>query len=472
MPKKINDVLAKAPKWLKYALPAFVILLIVLLAYYPGILVSDSMVQWHQTQTRIFSDWHPAYNTIYIFLLTLIWNNPFFVLLVQCFILSAALGLCFSKIEQYYKVNKIYLYMMSFIFALIPLNFNSAVILLKDTLYSSFILLLTAELISIVNDKDYIKEIKNAIKIGLILLIICLFRHNGILVVILTMLILIILYRKNKIVYVLSASVIVAYLLLTTVGFKILKIEGGNAANAYGPISHFMGKLLNNPNVKFTDEELKELSQYVDIEKLQSTFNQYNMDFSINAQNLEYIKEHKKEYLKFYLHKVIEYPKQFIAYYLKLDSFLYKIYPLEGQYTVGMFYETDLWIYKDIYPNLNENSKIPSLLNHLKRITINYQDGRLGIYTMRPAIYMYSSIIMIIILSILNKQKKLFIIILPAIFNIISLMPSIPVAMTRYVYSMHIVFYAIMTLFIYQILKKLVDYIILKNNKEHRIITQ
>ena len=78
-----------------FSIPLFIIFFIVLLAYYPGILVSDGIYQWHQAQTGIINDWHPAYNTIYILLLSKIWNNPFFVLTIQCLILSFSIGLFF-----------------------------------------------------------------------------------------------------------------------------------------------------------------------------------------------------------------------------------------------------------------------------------------------------------------------------------------------------------------------------------------
>ena len=71
--KKIIEKIKNS--FILYSLPIMLIFTIVLLAYWPGILVSDSMVQWHQAQTGAISNWHPAYNTIYIMILTKIINN-------------------------------------------------------------------------------------------------------------------------------------------------------------------------------------------------------------------------------------------------------------------------------------------------------------------------------------------------------------------------------------------------------------
>ena len=429
-----------------YSLPIFIIFVIVLLAYWPGILVSDSMVQWHQTQTQNFNDWHPAYNTIYIYILTCIWNNPGFVLLIQCLILSLCASFVITRLEKYYKINKIYLFIMCILFAIIPLNFNFAVTLLKDTLYSTFILLLVGLIIEIINDPCYFKKIHKCLLLLFALLAIALFRHNGILVVMLTMFILIIKYRKQKAIYFTTAAFLAIYLLLTTVGFNILNVKEGNFANKYGPISHIMARLLNTEGVHLTENELATLSQYVDIDKLKETYNPYNMDFSINSQNIDVLKEKGSDYLKFAIKVFIKHPKEVITHYIHLTSFLYSPVPFYGSYTVGMFIETDLWEYSDEYYYLNENSKIPTLLPFLKNIEIKYQDGKLGEITMRPALYMYLSILFICILCYIKKSKSLLFILIPTVANTLSLAPAIPVAMTRYVYSTMLVFYFIFTI--------------------------
>lgn len=441
----------KIPSIIIYAIPVFIIFSIVLLAYWPGILVSDSMVQWNQTQTGVFDDWHPAYNTIYIFLLTKIWNNPGFVLLVQCLLMALTIGYFFSRLEKYYKVNKYLLFIASFIFAIIPLNFNFAVTLLKDTLYSTFVILFTAIIIDIINDKEFFSNKIKCVFLLLVCLVISLFRHNGIIVVALTGIILILVYRKKIMPYIVFGSWIIIYLLMTTIGFKILNIQENSYANKYGPVSHIIARMLNTDGVEFSSEDMEFLSKYVDIEKLKTTYNPYNMDYSINSQNIDNLKESGNEYLKFGIKKAIEYPRVVIKHYIQLTSFLYSPIPFEGSYTVGMFTETDLWIYNDKYPNLNENSKIPKLLPILKNIEVKYQTGTLGIITMRPAIYMYLSIIMIIVISIIRKSKKILLIILPTVLNIISLAPAIPVAMTRYVYATMFGFICFTVWFIFEI---------------------
>lgn len=420
---------------IKYAIPILLIYTIVFLTYFPGILVSDALVQWDQTQTLNFDNWHPIYNTIYIYLLSLIINTPAFVVIIQCLIISLIMGYMFSRLEKYYNVSPKILIICSIIFAIIPLNFNFAVTLLKDVLYSSFVLLLTSFIIDIINNNDWLKLKKNMVYFTICLLIISLFRHNGILVVILTMLGLILVYKKQLRLYVVFGLWVALYFILNILAFNVLNVKEASYANKYGPISHIYARLLNSPNVAFTDEELDNLSQFVDVEKLKNTYQQYNMDYSINSQKIEELEKNGSKYLKMGINKFIKYPVDVIKHYIKMTSFLYSPIPFKNSYVVGMFTETDLWIYKDKYPELSENSKISQFLPILKNIENKWQTGLLGDLTMRPALYLYFSVTICILMAIRYKKSKIMLIILPLLFNMLSLAPAIPVFMTRYVYA-------------------------------------
>ena len=58
----------------------------------------------------------------------------------------------------------------------------------------------------------------------------------------------------------------------------------------------------------------------------------------------------------------------------------------------------------------------------------------LKLLTMRPAIYIYLSIICVILIVKKLKNKRYYLILLPSILNAISIAPAMPVASTRYLY--------------------------------------
>ena len=453
----------KLPSIILYAIPMLVIFVFMLLVFYPGIMSPDAMVQWNQVQTGQIDNWHPAYVTIGILLLSKIWNSPTLYIILQIIIIAFVFSYMLTRLEKYYKLRRSYLFLVSCIFAITPLNFNLSVNMLKDTLYAFWIVLFIAFIIDIINDKEWIKNWKHAIAFTITVLLIVLYRHNGIIVSVLGMLTIGIVYWKEKMFKISFASFIIVYILMTTLGFKILNIEEANYANKYAPITHFFGRLLINEK-EFTEDEMNILKEYVDVESLKQNFSQYNMDYSIQAQNTEALKNDAKPYIKLCISKMLQYPQELIKQYIKLTSFFYSPWTTNGSYVAGMFTESELYIYEDTYPELKESSKFPAIIEKVKNITRTYQSVRLEVLTMRPAIYMYSSIIAIIILVLIKRNKKLILLILPSIYNTISLIPSMPVPSTRYVYITFLTFWILVPWCLYEILKLIKkEY---KNNKD------
>ena len=437
MKESIKKIISKMNKnnILLYTIPMFIIFFIVLLAYYPGIIVSDGVYQWNLIKTGTIDDWHPAYNTLYILLLTKIWDTPFFVLSIQCLVLSFSIGFFLSKIDKYYKVNKWYLLFCSILLAILPLNFNSAVILLKDTLYSAFIIILSAFIIEIANDKQFFDKTSNCVFFNIILLFISLTRHNGIYAVVVFNIIMFIIFKKKYRYIITSLATIAVFVCMTTLGYKLLNIEKGNIANKYGPVSHLLTRIIIEKKDSISEDEFKIISKYLNIDKAIETFNQFNMDPTINSQDNGAIKDNSKEYFSTAVKIILRNPGLLIKHYKYLDHFLYAPISYENEWYVGMFVETNLWIHEDDYPYLKENSKIKWLLPFLKKYSDNYQTGFSGQLFMKPAIYMYLTIILSFVFSRKYKNKLLLLLSLFMLCNTAFLAIAIPVAMTRYVYS-------------------------------------
>lgn len=448
-----NTKFLNIEKFLNYCLPIILVFFIVLLAYWPGILVSDSMVQWDQTQTGVYSNWHPIVATLCIKLLSIIWNTPGFVLFVQALIISILFAYVLMKIEKYYNVNRIFLIIISILFSLYPLNYNSAIILLKDSIYSILIFALSGVVIELINNNNWLNKWKNKIFFVILAFFISAFRHNGIIALSLLFIILFIALkniRKN------ITFIFIAWLILHF-GINMLlmncfNVKKATYANTYAPVSHLFARMLNTEGVEFTEDEIKEMSEFVDVEKLKNTYQQFNMDPSINCQITENLELNGKKYIKLCIKKIIEYPTIFIKQYVKLSSFLYAPFQIDDTaYTVGMFEETDLWRYKNIYPQFEENSKLPGLLIYLKKATHYIQQSKFDFIVKRPALWMYISIITILLISIKYKNKKILLIIVPVICNTISLIPALPVHMTRYIYATILVGWLIISWGIYEL---------------------
>ncbi len=171
---------------------------------------------------------------------------------------------------------------------------------------------LSAFTIDIINDKNWLKKWYNVLKLIIVGLLICLYRHNGILVMLIYAIIFIIIFHKNKVVYLIGAMWLCYYLFLTTVGFKVLNIKENNYANKYGPVTHISAKMLND-DIKFTSKELETLNKFADVNSLKESYNLYNMDYNIATHNMDYLKSHGKDYLIFALKMFRKYPQEVIT---------------------------------------------------------------------------------------------------------------------------------------------------------------
>ena len=446
----------KVISWILYMIPIVLIFSFILLVHFPGIVNVDTTVQWNQIQTNNYSDWHPIMNTLYMKALTVISNTPQFIAFVQILIISMIVSYALTRIEKYYGIKRLYLLIVAILFALFPINFNYSVTLLKDILYSMFILLFTAFVFDILNNENWLKKWYNIVFLVIDLFVIAAFRHNGIIVVIFSLLMLAIILKEQRLRIIITAvSWIAIYVIATYSVNVILNVEKATYANKYAPISHLFADMLNNNKVIFTSDDLEILEKYVDVQKLKETYNPYNMDYSINCQNILAIKEDPKSYVKLCILKCLEYPDIFINHYLMLGEYLFSPFPFNGDSAViGITASSNLFVYGDKYPYLAENSKIPALLPLVQKIEKRLDYGFIGGLFKRPALWMYLTILMIILAMKKHRNNKLWLILIPSISNIFSLWPAMPVPSVRYVYATMLVAWIIIPFGIFTILKK------------------
>lgn len=71
-----------------------------LVIYWPGFFTTDTLSQFKQLDGSFFNDWHPAFHTMTLWLITRAWFTPASVILVQIGLLSSLLGLGFNQIVR------------------------------------------------------------------------------------------------------------------------------------------------------------------------------------------------------------------------------------------------------------------------------------------------------------------------------------------------------------------------------------
>lgn len=425
-----------------------------LLIYYPGILSFDSYNQLEQIKTGIYSNGHPFIHTMFEMFCLRIFNTPasiaFFQILIFSFIWSI---ICKYNRKNDSRCEKILQIVLTFLVCINPINSIMSITLWKDILYS-YIILLICFILEIFVDKHFELNIKELLWMAFMLIFVSNIRHNGLVItyIVAPLIILILIIKNFKKLHWLYFSVFLIFFnFLFNIPFKIFDVKNDVSSSSVldSKILQLSGAYLVND--KFSVDELKLLSEYIDIEKLRENYNPFFMDkvsgdSDINRSRLD---ESRYELYFMILNKAIKEPSVFIDFELKNTTALFGISRPFG--CVGTILNTNIVAENQdssIF-HINEKSAVYELYNNY--ISDIMSNQILCIFMYSSGFYFWISIIMCLYLSY-KKIKGSFLMILPNLLNISGLVLTIPVQDVRYVYSNFLIVYLLCLIFISRIL--------------------
>lgn len=182
----IRDLLAHTMQFCRsykaYLLPCTILLAVYLLwwlAYYPGIMTPDSLDQWRQAISHSYSDAHPFTSSLVMSFFRAIYDTPAWISLLQVIIMSGTIGLTLGYCVRR-GVSKYIVGTLLAGFALWPVFGIYTVTIWKDILFSIFIVIASILLFIIIADKQYRNQRWPLICLAVIAALIALWRHNGI----------------------------------------------------------------------------------------------------------------------------------------------------------------------------------------------------------------------------------------------------------------------------------------------------
>lgn len=183
--------------WAGYAIPLALVWMLWLLAYWPGIMSPDFILQWQQILNGQFHNQSPPFHTMVTWLLTRFWLTPAIVALFQIASLSAVAGWGFVLARRLGAPAWL-TWVACLIFVFFPVNSIFIINLGKDVPYSISFLVLTLLVLLIVNSQGIWLQRRGAwLSLGLIAALTALFRYNGPPAAFGTLLALGVIYRKQ-----------------------------------------------------------------------------------------------------------------------------------------------------------------------------------------------------------------------------------------------------------------------------------
>lgn len=413
------------------------LLTVSLLSLYPGIITIDGSNQWKQVESNNIQTNHPFFSTFFWWLLAKLWHSPTVLVVFQIILLSIIWTFICSQLNSKGTIKRKIVY--TIIMCFLPIIFAYAVSTWKDVIYS-YMLLLLALMFYIGVKKDFKYTFLDIFIICISIVWVMSYRYNGIIAGVLSILTFFIIFLKKKIGW---KKIGISFIILITI-FGVCKLpekimykpnesESTGTGTVNDIILFTLASLVKEDKID-DPNDLAIIDSIYPIEKMKEEYDPYvanSTSFSENYNREAYAPK-TDEVTKILIKYAFKHPMTIIRHYLKVDNLLIGPTLKDGYVYI---YEFSYWETKYsgnfddiVYPIWQTGYKIYLALINFSTTTAVSE------YFHMPANMMYLSIILMIIYCKKFKDKRYFLVLLPMLYNTISLLPINVAQDLRYVY--------------------------------------
>lgn len=296
------------------------------LTYYPGIVTPDSLSQITQSiGMDTLSNHHPLLHTfiIGIFMnLGGVFDNYNVGIAIYSIVQMLALSGIFAY-TIYYMAKKqmpILFRILTFVFyALYPVHSLYSITMWKDIPFAICMLLFIIFINELITNKEkFFKSKINLLFFAISILLVILFRNNGIYVIILTAPFIFAFAKQYyKQLIVIFVSVLLIYSILWKgIIFNVLKVQEGSMVEALSVPLQQIARVVRDKSDELTDEEKEKIHKFWPIDNLGEIYDPRlsdNVKWSIDD---EILSNNKGEFIKLWLDLFIKYPETYIESFL------------------------------------------------------------------------------------------------------------------------------------------------------------
>lgn len=464
-----KDNVSKTSGWsiLLYSTLPVALSLLYFWAFYPGILVIDSVNQWQQAHSTFFNDWHPVVMTWIILFTTKIWDNPAAFVILQ----FVTAGLITGYVIYVFKrlgANRWCVIGGWLFLTLFPLNALYSVIIWKDTLFCYFLLWLTTILIQIIHSEGrWLKSYVNLLILYLSIAGMIFFRHNGWPVLLAMFIIFPFFLRKNYLrMYAVFAAAVVTFLIVTGPVFGYYKVYPADKTESLGiPIQQIGGIIKDNGQMTASQKQF--FNHIFPLNRWKKTYQPAQVDpvkFS-SGFSKTYIRQNPLAFVKDWARVVVQNPVPATRAFLSMEQIVYKLDVPQNQMRPIFRYKAfnsyrpvyflslktikqDHVQYKPFrYAEYGAQQANTGLASIIQRYDSFFLHGMARILVL-PALYLYLTLLFLFII-LLKGYWKLSLAALPAALNLGSVFAAIPAQDPRYLFSNYLIivpFFLLITL--------------------------
>ncbi len=423
-----------------FALPLLFMCILTQLAYYPAQMSSDSVDQWWQITEGIYGDSHPITSTLINKLFYIIIPSPAFVVAVQYFIFCLSIGLLISNIKHS-GVNLFGCILLSVLMALYAPNYLVSTTLWKDVPFTTGLILTTCAIFNFYNnDNKFSNTYIIILYIGLSLVLLT--RHNGILICLPVLLAISIIADKKfkKTIYLISLTLLSSYAVLKVIINPYLGVI---------PIDRYyntifalplLGAMVNNDEI-LDQSTHKMVESIMPIDSWKSSYDCKSVVpiFWNEKIDRNYLRENTLKINTTALTWITMHPMSFAKHQFCMTGILWNPLASKGEW-VGISPHGVTQFKLSERLNLSTNSKLPLVKSWLdNKISPKFE---INSAWNRPSTLLWLGILSISLLAIM-KGHKVYILILPMVLNMATLIPLIGSQDFRYMWPSAVIGIAI-----------------------------
>ncbi len=413
--------------FLFYFVVSLAILTLYFLSFYPGILTADSLDQWSQMHNFVFSDIHPVFHTLIIYLITRIWANPAAVVIFQVLYFSFALAIVFS----YFKsrgLSSILLIILLVLVTINPISGTMVVTIWKDVLYTINLLILgfCLLLLTDIGTKNFFKSKLLIILFGLSLLFLAMLRQNGMFSFLLLFLVLPIIFKDGW------RKILLEFLIISVLIFLIkgpfyqkLSVSPSPAYQYYYQPIYFLSNVVKN-KIDISERNRQVIDNLLDYDLWDKYYNPYSSwnYFVSDEFDKNYLVNNQRDVLETAFSVALNHPLLFVKSWLQIDSYLFFISKPKNPYSTPV--ALDMTQSSDEYYSalqnkygIHPNFILPQVRDKIVFYVMRINASKYLFIFFQAASYLYLNFTIFIYL--IWKKKKRFIVIVPVLSNTISM---------------------------------------------------
>lgn len=426
-----------------------------LIASYPANINADAAHSWMMAEGNMqLTNHHPVMFT-WILKASIIFIKSPFVLILSQTIIQAVIWASAAVLLYRQGISKKYLYIMALFIVLMPNNGISTANLWKDMFFSLGMLLLTICLGQIYL-KPKLKFSQSFLLIGAMFLI-GMFRHNGMIPVIITGIVLSVFILKKYYRLIPVICILIVFGTKYTID-KFYPVSDNqllaSPVHAIGSVFYYDGNI---------DKDLEKLlTKKISKEQWIADFNPYIWDpYAVNV--VQAVSEMSKtDVVKIYLKLFSDNPFIFIKQHLDMADIIYSVFisadpksAIESNYHAYVFGiinpDRTEYLQYETFQIDQKPTQLTSAAENILKVSIKSTLGNtlvwhVGIYIIMTLLLLYY--------SWLNKFNKLYLLLIPNISNFFIIMLTTPAQTYRYNYTVFLVFPFVLLFYLSIISKK------------------